>query len=132
MRRKILAAAVLLASGLSTTSLVPAHAAGIGGATAAPQATQSLVQEVRRAVRGPRGGVRVVRPGARVAVTPGRRVYVKKWRHRPHYGTIIGGVVLGTVIAAAVANAAPPPPAPGLCWNWSNPSHTRGYWDYCY
>ena len=56
---------------------------------------------------------------------------VRAWATRPYYGTIVGGVALGTVIAVAAANAAPAAPAPGLCWYWSDSSRTRGYWDYC-
>jgi hypothetical protein len=56
---------------------------------------------------------------------------VRAWGARPYYGTIVGGVALGTVIAVAAANAAPAAPAPGLCWYWSDSSRTRGYWDYC-
>ncbi len=68
----------------------------------------------RRAV-GVRGGVAVVRP-------------VRPWVRRPYYGTIVGGVALGTIIAVTVV---PPVPADNLCWYWANQSHTRGYWDYC-
>ena len=24
-----------------------------------------------------------------------------------------------------------PPPEPGMCWYYTNLSHTRGFWDYC-
>ena len=56
---------------------------------------------------------------------------VRAWGARPYYGTIVGGVALGTVIAVAAANAAPAAPAAGLCWYWSDSSRTQGYWDYC-
>lgn len=56
---------------------------------------------------------------------------VRPWVARPHYGAIIGGVALGTIIVVATVNAAPAPPAPGLCWFWSDSSKNRGYWDYC-
>jgi hypothetical protein len=44
---------------------------------------------------------------------------------------LIGGIALGTLLAASIYYARPEPPAPGLCWYWANPSRTRGYWDYC-
>jgi PBCV-specific basic adaptor protein len=66
----------------------------------------------RNVYRGPRGGV-----------------YVRGWNRRPYYGTVIAGVALGTIIAAA---AAPRAPADNLCWYWTNPARTHGYWDYCY
>ncbi len=56
---------------------------------------------------------------------------VRGWAWRPHYGTIIAGVTLGTVIAASAVATVPPAPAPNLCWYWSDASQTRGYWDYC-
>ena len=56
-------------------------------------------------------------------------VYVRGWNRRPYYGNVIAGVALGAVIAAA---AAPRPPADNLCWYWTNPARTHGYWDYCY
>jgi hypothetical protein len=56
---------------------------------------------------------------------------VRGWVSRPYYGTVIGGVVLGTIITAVVVGTAPAAPAPNTCWYWSDPSMTRGYWDYC-
>jgi len=58
-----------------------------------------------------------------------RRAYVRGWNRRPYYGAAIAGVVLGAVIAAA---AAPRAPADNVCWYWTNPAKTHGYWDYCY
>jgi hypothetical protein len=52
-------------------------------------------------------------------------------RDRNRAGDLIAGVVLGAVVAAAVRGTAPPPPAPGLCWYWSDPYQERGYWDRC-
>ena len=83
---------------------------------------------------GPRGavGVRrttVVGPRGNVAV---RRTVVARpyrpWVRRAYYGTVIGGVALGTLIAATAVPAAP---APNLCWYWADPAQTQGYWDYC-
>ena len=54
----------------------------------------------------------------------------RKWYKRPYYGTIIGGVALGTVLGAAAYAATPP--APNLCWYWADPARSQGYWDYCY
>lgn len=71
-------------------------------------------------------------PGPRFA-GPGwepRPVY-RHWHRRPHYGAVVGGIVLGTVIAATAYGLAPRPPRPDLCWYWADPSQTRGYWDYC-
>ena len=61
----------------------------------------------------------------KIVVRPYRR-----WYKRPHYGRIIGGIALGTILGAAAYSAMAP--APGLCWYWADPYRTRGYWDYCY
>jgi hypothetical protein len=53
---------------------------------------------------------------------------VPPWVRRPYFGTVVGGVILGTMIAVTVVPAVP---APGLCWYWADPSQTQGYWDYC-
>jgi hypothetical protein len=53
---------------------------------------------------------------------------VRPWVRRAYFGTIIGGVVLGSIIAATVV---PPVPAPSLCWYWTTPYRAHGYWDYC-
>jgi hypothetical protein len=56
---------------------------------------------------------------------------VRVWAPRPYYGTIIGGVALGTAILVATAGTAPAAPAPNLFWFWSDATNTGGYWDYC-
>ena len=53
----------------------------------------------------------------------------RHWNKQPYYGTVIGGVALGTLLGAAAYSAVAP--APNLCWYWADPSMTRGYWDYC-
>ena len=53
---------------------------------------------------------------------------VRPWVRRPYFGTVVGGVALGTMIAVTTVPAVP---APGLCWYWADPSQTQGYWDYC-
>ncbi len=61
-----------------------------------------------------------------------REVRYGRWdRDRNRAGDLVAGVVLGAVIGAAVRGSAPPPPAPGLCWYWSDPYQENGYWDRC-
>jgi hypothetical protein len=61
-----------------------------------------------------------------------RELRYGQWdRDRDRAGDIIAGVVLGAVIVAAARGSAPQPPAPGLCWYWSDPRQERGYWDRC-
>ena len=60
----------------------------------------------------------------------GRELRYGAWdRHRTR--DVVAGVVLGAEIAATVRGVAPPTPAPGLCWCWSDPNQIRGYWDRC-
>lgn len=140
MLRLALAGAVLSCA-LAATG---ASAAGLpAGGVRAAAGDASILQEAAVVVR--RGPVRAapVRVAPRVRAAPLRArppvaralhgrpvVAVRRWRHRPHYGLIIGGVTLGTILAASAY--ALTPPAPGLCWYWVDPTRTRGYWDYCY
>ena len=89
---------------------------------------------------GPQTGFRPgpPRPGFRPGPGPGfrggppaRPYYVRRWAPRPYFGTIIGGIALGTILGVAAYGVPPAPPAPGLCWYWADPSLTQGYWDYC-
>ncbi|HEX2447676.1 MAG TPA: hypothetical protein VHK26_05765 [Methyloceanibacter sp.] len=61
-----------------------------------------------------------------------KRAYVRNWNPRPYYGDFIGGVVLGSILAASGVGVVPYAPAPYLCWYWADPYMYRGYWDYCY
>lgn len=86
---------------------------------------------VRRGVaRGPRGNVygyrsaTVVRPGYGWA-RPGY------YRWGPG-GAVAAGAAVGFVAAAgALAYANSRPPAPGMCWYYTDPSRHAGFWDYC-
>jgi hypothetical protein len=60
------------------------------------------------------------------------RAYVRNWNRRPYYGEFVGGVVLGSILAATGAGIVPYAPQPNLCWYWADPYMNRGYWDYCY
>lgn len=83
---------------------------------------------VRRGGVAVRGGA--VRRGGIVRGGVVRRP-VRGWVRRPYYGTIIGGVALGTIIAATAIGSAPAAPGPNMCWYWADSSRARGYWDYC-
>jgi hypothetical protein len=56
---------------------------------------------------------------------------VRVWAPRPYYGTIVGGVALGTAVLVLAAGTAPAAPAPNMCWFWMDSSQMQGYWDYC-
>jgi hypothetical protein len=130
-----LSTALVLALATAIPSL-PADAMPVS-ASSAPvysAADAELVLVARRSprVRAARRARPIARPGV---VRPGaiRRpvVVVRPWRPRPHYGRIIAGVALGTIIVVAVARSVPAQPAPNVCWYWVSPSQTDGYWDYC-
>jgi hypothetical protein len=80
---------------------------------------------------GYRPGVPGYRPGA-VVVAP-RSVWVGRpgWYRWGPGGAIAAGAAIGFVTAAVAASWAPPPPQPGLCWYYTDPSRTQGFWDAC-
>ena len=61
-----------------------------------------------------------------------RRADVRNWNPQPYYGEFIGGVFLGSILAANGVGVVPYAPEPYLCWYWADPYMIRGYWDYCY
>jgi hypothetical protein len=80
-------------------------------------------------VVGPRGGV--YRRGAVVGRPAFVRAY-RPWVRRPYFGTVLGGIALGSILTVAAVGVAPAyAPAPDTCWYWADPSLTTGYWDYC-
>ena len=62
------------------------------------------------------GGVRWARPG---------------WYRWPAGGAIAAGAAIGFVAAASAAAYAGAAPAPGMCWYYTDPSRTQGFWDAC-
>jgi hypothetical protein len=91
----------------------------------------------RTTVVGPRGGVAsrtVVRRGA--VVRPGYAGGGVRWArpgryHWPRGGAIAAGAAIGFVTATTAAAWAGAAPAPGMCWYYTDPSRTQGFWDYC-
>ena len=87
---------------------------------------------------GPRGGVyhsrTAVRGGA--VVRPGYAGGGVRWARPGRYywprgGAIAAGAAIGFVTAATAAAWAGAAPAPGMCWYYTDPSRTQGFWDYC-
>ncbi len=94
------------------------------------------------AVVGPRGGAyrgrtAVVGPHGNVAVRS--RTVVRGsggwarpgWYGWPRGGAIAAGAAIGMVSAATAAAWAGAAPAAGMCWYYTDPSRTQGFWDYC-
>jgi hypothetical protein len=145
--------AVAICLGGFAVTLAPASALVTGAGNSLQQRFKqdSPIVEVRArgvAVRGGgavrrttaiglRGGVAsrtVVRQGA--VVRPGYRGGGVRWARPTHYrrprgGAIAAGAAIGFVTAATAAAWAGSPPAPGMCWYYTDPSRTQGFWDYC-
>jgi hypothetical protein len=62
-------------------------------------------------------------------------VYRGAWVGRPYRwapgGAIAAGAAIGVLAYGATVAWAPPPPQPGLCWYYSDPSQRSGFWDTC-
>ncbi len=80
------------------------------------------------------------RPGVGPSVDRPRPVVVAPrgvWVGRPGWyrwspgGAIAAGAAIGFVTAAAAASWAGAPPQQGLCWDYTDPSRTQGFWDAC-
>ncbi|WFU14998.1 hypothetical protein [Bradyrhizobium sp. CB3481] len=101
-----------------------------GGAVVGPR---GAAYRGRTAVVGPRGNVAVrrttvVRPGYHGG---GVRWARPGWYRWPVGGAIAAGAAIGFVTAANAAAWAGTAPAPGMCWFYTDPSRTQGFWDYC-
>src|ERR1700721_514420 len=87
---------------------------------------------------GPRGGV-YHRGGTAVGGYRGAGVYrggYGGWARPGWYrwgpgGAIAAGAAVGVLAAGAAAAYAGSPPAPGLCWYYTDPSYRQGFWDAC-
>lgn len=102
-----------------------------GGAVVGPRG--GAVVRRGTAVVGPRGNAAirrttVVRPGYRGGGVRWVRPGNYRW---PRGGAIAAGAAIGFVTAATAAAWAGSPPAPGMCWYYTDPSRTQGFWDYC-
>src|SRR3984957_2544185 len=53
------------------------------------------------------------------------------WYHWGPGGAIAAGAAVGVLAAGAAAVYAGSPPAPGLCWYYTDPSYRQGFWDAC-
>lgn len=101
-----------------------------GGAVVGPR---GAAYRGRTAVVGPRGNVAVrrttvVRPGYHGG---GVRWARPGWYRWPAGGAIAAGAAIGVVTAATAAAWAGAAPAAGMCWYYTDPSRTQGFWDYC-
>ena len=49
----------------------------------------------------------------------------------PTGGAIAAGAAIGVLATARPIAYAGQPPAPGLCWYYTDPSYRQGFWDAC-
>lgn len=121
--------------------LIEVRAAGRHGGAAVGPRGGAVVHRGGGAV-GPRGGAyhgrtAVVGPRGNVAVRSTTAVAGRGgWARPGHYywprgGAIAAGAAIGFVTAATAAAWAGAAPAPGMCWYYTDPSRTQGFWDYC-
>jgi hypothetical protein len=101
-----------------------------GGAAVGPR---GAAYRGRTVAVGPRGNVAVRRS---TVVRPGWNGGGVRWARPGRYywprgGAIAAGAAIGFVTAATAAAWAGAPPAPGMCWYYTDPSRTQGFWDYC-
>ena len=126
MKQKFVASVSITALLLSLT-LEPAGAARVhrGGAAVGPRG--GAVVHRGGAYVGPRGNVAV---RSRTVVRGGGWARPGNYYWRPG-GAITAGAAIGFVAAATAAAWAGAPPASGMCWYYTDPSRTTGFWDVC-
>jgi len=124
MKKTLMAAAVVLAGagfGLPTQASAAAFSPGATGA-AIGEASSMKVEVRDRWDRRERRSYRRWHDN--------HHAY-RRWDRRQHYGTIVGGIALGALLAGSAYAYAERPPGPGLCWYWADRYEREGYWDYC-
>ena len=152
MIRSSLVKAACVAIVLSGFSPPQAGAIEMQGSNATAQFSEGMISKVvvvhrGATVRGPRGGVYhrggtyrgcayrggVYRGGAYGGVYRGGYGGWARpgWYHWGPGGAIAAGAAVGVLAAGAAAVYAGSPPAPGLCWYYTDPSYRQGFWDAC-
>jgi hypothetical protein len=153
MIRSSLVKSACVAIALSGFSPPQAGAIEMQGSNATAQFSEGMISKVvvvhrGATVRGPRGGV--YHRGGTYAGVPYRggayrggvyRGGVYRggyggwarpgWYHWGPGGAIAAGAALGVLAAGAAVAYAGAPPAPGLCWYYTDPSYRAGFWDAC-
>ncbi|WP_442893452.1 hypothetical protein [Bradyrhizobium sp.] len=108
----------------ASSDVVQARAVVRRGGVAVGPRGNAVGYRSRTVVRGPA----VVRPGYAGGGVRWARPAAYGW---PRGGAIAAGAAIGMVTAATAAAWAGAAPAPGMCWYYTDPSRTQGFWDYC-
>jgi len=98
-----------------------------GGVAVGPRGN-AVAYRSRTVVRAPAARAAVVRPGYAGGGVRWARPARYTW---PRGGAIAAGAAIGVVTAATAVAWAGAAPAPGMCWYYTDPSRTQGFWDYC-
>ncbi len=140
MRQKLVASVSITVLLLSLT-LEPAGAyvAHRGGAAVGPRG--GAVVHHGGAYVGPHGavthrGTAVVGPRGNVAVHGRTAVRGGGWARPGNYwwrpgGAVAAGAAIGFVAAGTAVAWAGAAPGPNMCWYYTDPSRTAGFWDAC-
>jgi hypothetical protein len=159
MIRSSLVKSACVAIALSGFSPPQAGAIEMQGSSPAPMLNDGMISKAYIAHRGvtavgPRGGV--YHRGGTVAGRPGYGYGYRGGVYRGGYGyrggvyrggyggwarpgwyrwgpggAIAAGAAIGVLAAGAAVAYAGSPPAPGLCWYYTDPSYRAGFWDAC-
>jgi hypothetical protein len=146
MIRSSLVKSACVAIALLGFSAPQAGAIEVQGSNPSTQLSEGMISKAYIAHRGvtrvgPRGGV-YHRGGTvggyrgRGGVYRGAGVYRGGWA-RPNWyhwgagGAIAAGAAIGVLATGAAIAYAGQPPAPGLCWYYTDPSYRQGFWDAC-
>ena len=129
-----------LGANAPNSDVIEIRAAARGGGAARGPRGGAVVHRGGAAV-GPRGAAyrgrtAVVGPRGNAAVRTNTVVRGGRWARPGNYywprgGAIAAGAAIGFVTAATAAAWAGAAPAPGMCWYYTDPSRTQGFWDYC-
>ena len=146
MNRSIFSGLSLLLVGATLLPMAPAEASNWGARREYREGIREIARERREmrnsimnsssraeARREYREGMREIgRERREMRREIGREIRHGQWQDERDDGArLIAGVLLGAVVVAAVRGQEPEPPAPDLCWYWSDSSGERGYWDRC-
>src|SRR6202167_5498766 len=142
MIRSSLVKSACVAIALLSLSAPQAGAIELQGSNPSAQLSEGMISKAYIAHRGvtrvgPRGGV--YHRGATGGGYRGAGVYrgvYGDWARPGWYrwgpgGAIAAGAALGVLATGAAIAYAGQPPAPGLCWYYTDPSYRQGFWDAC-
>jgi hypothetical protein len=120
------ASAIIKAGDQASSDLIEVRAVARHGGAAVGR--HGAVVSRGGAAVGPRGNVAV----RSTAVVAGRGGWARPSTYRwPRGGAIAAGAAIGFVSAATAVAWAGAAPAPGMCWYYTDPTRTQGFWDYC-